>query len=263
MKHSEPNKFDIERYFAGELEKNECTVLEQHFKECQVCDSYLQALRREKNEFLTDHPFSSLIGVKAKSSEVPWYSRIIESLMKPALIPVYGLLLIIAVTTPVIINSHYGQLNDDIRFKGNAPLSFIFKRDGEVFDGDLKKKYRENDQIQIRYNSSKEQFVTLLSIDSKGVISFYHSDQSNDICSEKTAAGTDITFPGSITLDNSSGSELFIMLFSEKPLYKARVTGSIWQLYTKYSELSQLRKALAKENIHNTAGLSTLLLEKE
>lgn len=264
MKHSEPLKFDIERYFAGELDGKESSALEQHFQECAVCNTYLQTLRRERNEFLSDHPFTAFKKENLKTvTTAPWYNRLLDTLAKPALIPVYGLLLVFTVLVPVFVNRQSEHMHYGTGFKGASPLSFIYKRDGVVYDGDISGTYHENDQIQIRYSSSKDQFVSLLSIDSKGVVSFYHPEESSVFCSVKSGTGLELTFPGSIYFDDSKGNELIVVLFSEEPLRTEEVSRWISQLYIKYQGISELERAVVKEKFRTISRVSTLLLKKE
>jgi len=260
MKHSEPLKLDIELYFAEELSKEDASSLECHLQQCPVCHDYLQTLRRERNEFLADHPFSEL---KIEKSQSPWFQKLLDILTRPALYPVYGLLLIVAITVPVLFFGNRAQISDEIRYKGTAGLTFFFQRDGVIHEGDKRKQYRGGDQIQILYNSTKEQFAALISIDSRGQISFYHPQQNSDFCSEKTTAGAGLTFPGSIILDDSEGSELIILLLSDKPLPVKTVRTWISELYEEFPQISELEKVIVKKKLKPVSQAFTLLLHKE
>jgi hypothetical protein len=261
MKHTEPLKLDIELYFTGELSGEEASSLESHLRQCPVCHDYLQTLRRERNEFLADHPFSAL-NIKTEESESPWYQRLFDALTRPALFPVYGLLLIIAVTVPVFLFGNRGQINDEIRFKGTSGLTFLYQRDGVVEEGDKRKAYRAGDRIQILYNSTKEQYAALLSIDSKGQFHFI-TPQHSDHCTVKSPAGSALTFPGSIILDDSKGSELIILLLSDKPLPVKTVSSWISELHEKFPQVSELEKVVVKEKLKTVSQIFTLLLHKE
>lgn len=263
MKHCDPLKLDIELYFTGELDKKESATLENHLKECTVCHDYLQSLRRERNEFLADHPFSAFKNEKAVNFSIPWYQKLFDILARPALIPVYGLLLIISVSVPVFFFGNGIQAVDEIRFKGTARLNFLYQRDGVIHEGDRKKAYRAGDLIQILYNSSQEQYVALLSIDSKGQLSFYHPEQSSSLCTVKSAAGTGLTFPGSIILDDSEGGELVILLFSGEPLPVEAVRQWVSALYSKHQGITELEQVIIKKKLKQVSLVSTLLLHKE
>ena len=110
--------------------------MQKHLDSCPVCFNYLQELRREKNEFLSDHPSNPFI---LQLSRQTMYCHGISSfsdLLRPSLLPVYGMLLIAAIVVPVITRQRQ-KLSDDIRFKGKPPLTFIYKRDGVVHEGTL------------------------------------------------------------------------------------------------------------------------------
>lgn len=260
MKHSEPLKLDIELYFTGELSIEEAFSMESHLRECRVCHDYLQVLRRERNEFLADHPFSAL---KIEKSESPWFQKLLNTLTRPALFPVYGLLLIVVITVPVFFFGNRVKIGDEVRFKGTAGLTFLYQRDGVADEGDRKKTYRAGDQIQILYNSSKEQFAALLSLDSRGQLSFYHPQQNSDHCSVNSPAGAALTFPGSIILDDSEGSELIILLLSDKPLPVKTVKTWISELHKECPFISELEKVIVKKKLKEISQVFTLLLHKE
>ena len=166
MKHSEPLKLDIELYFAEELSRR-CFFSESHLQQCPVCHDYLQTLRRERNEFLADHPFSEL---KIEKSQSPWFQKLLDILTRPALYPVYGLLLIVAITVPVLFFGNRAQISDEIRYKGTAGLTFFFQRDGVIHEGDKRKHYWGGDQIQILTITKSS--LQPLSVSTPGQISF-------------------------------------------------------------------------------------------
>ncbi len=254
--------FDIERYFAGELDKSSASALEMHFETCSVCFSYLQDLRREKNEFLAEHPFSSFYTAKVKETGPAWYTVFTNALARPVLVPVLGLLLVIT-AIPVVNKIAFSSKTEDIIFKGNARLSFIYEREGIVSDGRLTDTFREGDRIQVIYNSSREWFVSLLSIDTRGRISFYHPDQNSVSCSVPSGKGSGLHFPGSIILDNSDGGELIVAVFSPQPLKTESVEKSISEIVNKHRDLEEIESAVQKFSFSKGSQTSTLLLRKE
>jgi hypothetical protein len=262
MSHLEPRRFEIEQFFAEELNGIEAVELEKHIESCQVCNSYLQTLRREKNEFLADHPFSSLCKTKERSIEVPWYVVLYQTLTKPSLVPLYGMMLLLAVIIPIVSLYNSNRITDTVRFKGRSQLSFVCLRDGSTFQGNSEDLFRAGDQIQIRYNSEKEQFVALLSIDSRGTVSFYHPDQRTGFCSVKSGIGSDLTFPGSIILDNSPGGELVIALFSPQPMRIDLVKQWVSGLNNGKDDFAGFEHVLEKNKITPECSILTILLKK-
>ena len=259
MKHSLPKSYQIDRYFTGDLSAQESKELESHFEECQVCFNYLQTLRREKNEFLAAHPFSSVFRVRG-SERVPWYQFAIKIWSKPVLVPVFAVLVAVAIGLPLLQGT--GKVREDVLFKGQSSLSFIYKRDGVVRDGELSELFYANDQIQIRYSSSKEQYIALISIDSRGTVSFYHPDEQSRFCSIQTGTGSNLSFPGSIILDDAEGAELIIAVFSSAPLKTSAVNAWAENAFREHPELSKLARHLS-ENIPFKGGqVASLLLRK-
>ena len=120
------------------------------------------------------------------------------------------------------------------------------KRDAQTREGRLYDTLLAGDQVQILYNSDKEQYVSLLSIDSRGVVSFYHPQQNSPVCSVPVGKGKGLFFPGSIELDAEPGFELVIAIFSESALETTFVQKWIKRCYKDQSDLSKLISDLKK-----------------
>ena len=262
MKNCTSNRFDIERYFVGELDKDSAQAVEKHLETCESCFTYLQNLRRERNEFLADHPFSSFYAEKAQKKTPFWQKYLSPAFARPVLVPVVCLLLIIA-AIPVVNTIAFNSGRETVVFKGGAQLSFIYERDGKIHDGILSEVFHEGDRIQVVYNSPREWFVALLSIDQSGTVSFYHPDQKSITCSVPSGKGNDLYFPGSIILDNSSGGELVVAVFSHSPLKTSDVKESVSAIAKKHSSLKDIEAEISKFSFSKGSQTATLLLRKE
>jgi hypothetical protein len=210
-------KLNIERYSADDLDAAQSRIVEEHCSICPSCNAYLAQLQLEKKHFLNVHPFSEFakkISPQAGRSALP---KLSDLLWRPVLVPVYGIIALALVALPTISFVNSQRASSDIAYKGAASLSFLCSRDGNITQGNPLDTFKAGDHIQVLYSSSREQNVALVSIDSKGTISFYQDGQ-NEYCSIKTPKGQNLSYPSSIVLDASTGQELVVALLSRNPL---------------------------------------------
>lgn len=262
MNHSEPKRLEIERYVAKELNEEKCRSLEIHFKECMVCNSYMQSLIQKRKTFLNVYPFESMCSERPKNAGSSWITKITEVITRPVLVPVFASLLIALIIIPVAYNKGYFSSSDAIGYKGNAAISFVYQRNGITMPGTVSGIYKDGDILQILYSSDQDQYVSLLSIDASGNVSFYHPDQTASDCSIKAEKGNGIAYPGSIILDNAKGHELIIALFSSEPLRQSDVSDWISKSYHKDRNLPTLINKIKNVPLKNVSSVQTILLSK-
>jgi hypothetical protein len=262
MSHKEPKRLEIERLIARELDNEKTISLESHFKECTVCNEYYLSLCKERDTFLRVYPYGSISAVAKRKENATWFKKLLDTLMRPALAPVYATLLIAVVLSPVVIRESTFFTSDNINYKGNSKLSFAYQRDGLTRPGSGEYKLAKGDRVQIFYSSDHEQYVSLLSIDETGLVSFYHPDQSSENCSVLTRRGEGIAFEGSILFDNVSGDELVVAVFSESPLKTEDVKMWMAANYASNSDLQSLSKRIEGKSFAKKTTIQTLLLKK-
>lgn len=253
------NRLEIQKHAVRELDENRAANLERHFKECADCRAFYESLLQENSEFLEEHPFSSIY-VPEKERGKSWFEGLVDS-FKPVLIPVSVALLAIAVIMP-FTGMFYKNKPTDITYKGGESLLFIYKRDGAVSPGSSDILFKANDQLQIIYNSDKEQYISLMSVDSKGTVSFYHPDQSSPYCSVHSGKGSSLYFPGSIVLDSTKGVELIIAVFSSEPLKTISVERTITYQFGRSKDIQVLKSSIDQGKILNNNKTATLLINK-
>lgn len=258
MKHNGPGKFTLEQYFADELEENDAQKVREHLDICHECESYLKSLKENEKKFLKEHPFNQWAANNVKVSVIPWYQQFWDFIYKPVLLPAYGAVIICCIIFPLI--SIQNQ-NSEITFKGNE-LTFMYQRDGVVSPGKRSDLFADGDQIQVLYSYPKSHFVGMLSIDNEGTVSFYHPEKSSPIMTVESQGGNALSFPGSIILDNTKGSELIIILIAEKPMITNDV--EIWanNLFSDSRTIGEMEKAAGKASLPNVIETRTLLLKK-
>ncbi len=255
-------RLDLERYVCGELDSEQSAAVRQHCDTCKECSSYVAMLQDEREEFLTNHPFASFSRAHAPVVRLPWYRGFSLGTLRPAIVAV-GAVILVTITVVPVVNRGNRTSRDLVRFKGAPPLSFVYQRDGQTFPGTLSGKYREGDRIQITCSPSDYPFVSLLSIDSRGTVSFYQPDTRSAYCTVPAESGKPLLFPGSIELDATPGAELVIALFSREELSTAKVTGWITKRFAAESDPGALNSVLLREKLPFGAEIATLLLRKE
>lgn len=262
MNHTEPKRFEIERLVAREMDNEKAISLESHFKECTICNKYYLSLCKERDTFLRVYPYSSIAAVAKRTENATWFKKLLDTLMRPALVPVYATLLAAVVLAPMVIHQNARFSSDSVNYKGNSKLSFAYQRDGLSRPGSGEYQLTKGDRVQVFFSSDHEQYVSLLSIDQSGVVSFYHPDQSSDNCSVLTGRGEGIAFEGSIIFDEIHGNELVVAVFSEDPLKTAEVKMWITANFTANSDLQSLLKKIEMKPFAKKTSVQTLLLKK-
>lgn len=252
----------LEQYAYEELNKTEREQIGEHLEQCDECAAIVNELHKERSEFIEKHPFTAFTRAHAPVVGLPWYRNVLTYIGKPALVPIYSLLLIASIALPLVLREYHSS-KIDYNFKGKNPVSFEYRRDGKLRKGSSATAYRAGDRIQIQFSTEKNQYVSLLSIDSKGSVSFYHPDVSSSYCTVEAPAGEKQLFPGSIILDDTKGHELIIVLFSESALQKADVNNWAASLYTSYRSPVKINTILKTSSEGMAASVTTVLLTKE
>ena len=188
MDETEVRRLDIERLVAGELRGSAKSLLEEHLTTCAACSAYLSQLRAEQDEFLHEHPFSSLRWVKEERGRESWFGRLMGAVAIPALRPVL-IPLCLFIFAGVLLLPFIGRVQRetprpglDVRYKGTSTLTYIYKRNGAVREAAPGDTFFAGDAIQIFYASKADQYVSLFSIDNRGAVSFYQPDEHSLLC---------------------------------------------------------------------------------
>ncbi|MFC1585002.1 anti-sigma factor family protein [Fibrobacterota bacterium] len=263
MACEKPRQLDLELFFAGELDTAGSGEMESHLEECPVCSGYLEELQANKNAFLSRHPYSSFAGAGAAQEEEPWYDRLWGLFMKPALIPVYALLVLAVCLIPYLASIDKPEQEKEIIYKGKTDISFIYRRDGKVYDGSPDISFLENDEIQIFYTSTRYRYMTLISVDRKGQVSFYQPGPDSLLGSIEINMGAKLAYPRSIILDDTKGWELFTAIFSNKPVKKQEVDS--WLKNKKNTPMPDpvsLEHELNREPLSKESKVATILITK-
>ena len=257
-------RLSIERFFAGELSGDAAARIEKHLRTCSACNMFYKGLARERQEFLRIHPFQDLLrsmrgtGEESRSGAVARPSFV----FRPALVAAFALVLSAAAIVPIMQWQKARAGSGEIVYKGGVTLSYLYKRAGQVHAGAPGDVFYGGDEVQVFYSCSREMNVSLFSIDAAGKVSFYQPDASSKICSIRSGVGARLAWPQSIELDNASGGELVVALFSAEPFDTERVKAWVDKVGNGRVDLPALEKNLKDSPPSQGNSVATILLNK-
>ncbi|MDB5051064.1 MAG: hypothetical protein JWO30_4135 [Fibrobacteres bacterium] len=248
------NRVLVERYFLGESGAEEKRAVRAHLDDCAQCRGHLSTLENERRDYLMAHPFREFA-----AKHLPEEKTGRKQSTAPRWLPALAGLVACLVLVPVVLR--YGMRGNvvtetGVRTKGGPVLEYYLKRGGAVTPGQTSELHRAGDELQFVYAAGSHAYVTLASIDSRGHVSLYGSPQAVRPARENPPADSGIartggsdtlpvslaakagekqTLPFAVTLDDSPGSELFVMIFGSLPLTGGGVEGWLTEAYTRAS----------------------------
>jgi hypothetical protein len=272
MDNSKCRRLEIERYAAGELSGEAAYAVEAHLKSCAGCGARYALIQKDRDEFLRAHPFSDLraVGAIGANGEL-WYERLMQvfgvPVLRPVLIPVCMALLIGIMVLPFTGNRWLFDTSgiSDVRYKGPVrSLSYIYKRNGAVYESAPNDVFIPGDKIQLFYDSRTEQFLSLFSVSIKGEVSFYHPEAQSRSCSIKTGVGARLAYPASIELDSSTDDELVVALFSKDPFDTVQIRSWVAGIIKPNApnDCATLERAVLVRLPRESCSVSTLALNR-
>ena len=259
MGDHEFGKLDIERYSVGELPRLRAAALEAHLHGCAVCSGFYARIKQEQGLFLAAHPFSEVNPddsiaertARRTNGRELWYERLFDGFAVPALRPVLipACLLVMTAMIAVPFMGHFmnnaPKPGADYRYKGSAlplQLPYIYKRNGAIYESAPDDVFQAGDRVQLFYASLSDRFLTLLSVDGCGAVSFYQPVAHSTVCSIRSGVGTRLAYPLSIDLDDAPEAELVIALFSDAAFTTDQVRLWVAGIYTKGNTMAELEK---------------------
>jgi len=261
---AEHGKLDIERYFGGEAGEKSAVLVREHCRTCASCAAYLAKLESDRAAFLLRRPFAAFARGRGAALKDAWYRRMLQSIMRPALVPAFATVLLALVALPIVRPYLEGRRAavGAIAYKGDQTLSFVYQRNGTFMPGNPADTFIAGDRIQVLYAAPSAGHIALFSIDGSGAVSFYQPDARAEYCTVPTAAGADLAFPSSIVLDSAHGQELVIAMFSPRPVAAAVITDWAARCAGRHTGPRDIRTSLRKGDICRDCAATTLLLNK-
>jgi Putative zinc-finger len=251
------NQVLVERYFLNEIKGEEKSIFRLHLDGCADCRGQLDKLEIERRNYAMQFPFREFLakpgiaermdrihlpGSKGNSkTTIPrWLPGLAGVAICLMVLPILEKRLELARgTNPSEAGSVIAETGSEamggIRTKGEAILEFYCKRDGVILPGKVTEDYRAGDELQFVYAADGHAYITLASIDAQGLVSLYRPEGESLKVSLQSKPGHRQTLPFAVTLDNSPGSELFVLVYSPKPLNGEAVDGWLKEAFTRTS----------------------------
>jgi hypothetical protein len=243
------DKLELLSYHAGDVAAEKKAAMDRHVASCMQCRQYLASLDAEKSAFLAAHPFAQ--------TAAQWNS-------KPGKRLVFVPRQVYALAASLILCLGAGYLyiksmpEPGYRIKGETTLKVFVKN----LKGDIEKRSTQNyvtgEKIQFLYSCGPKNQFALFSLDTAGGISTYFPASGDTSLSLER--GQDIPLPNSIALDEYTGREVFIGVFSEKPFLASRVLEQLKASFAASRSIDFI--ALDRKDLSTVSILLTVLPEK-
>jgi hypothetical protein len=218
------DKTDLLSYFTGGTGGEKCRLIEAHVSTCGSCRDYLSKLASEKSAFLARHPFESTMVPQAPSS-VPGRATHVVPFMRRRYYALAATLVLFLAAGYLSMNGRQGLEN---RAKGETCLKAFVQNHSGGIEKRSERIYYTGEKIQFLYSCAEANRLILLGIDTTGAMTSFYPAAGDSSC--VLERGADIPLPNSIVLDEYTGREIFIAVFSKKPLnvfeVKRRVSAS-------------------------------------
>jgi hypothetical protein len=203
------DKLELLSYAAGDCAPDKRKAIEGHVATCEQCRAYLSSIEAEKAAFLVAHPLDETLAQASKKEK----KKILFFRSRQ----VYAL----AASLVLFLGAGYlyllGRTEPSYRIKGETNLKIFVKNHA----GDIEKRgtqeYFTGEKIQFLYSCGAKNNFALISMDTTGaVVTYFPMAHDSSLALER---GQDIPLPNSIALDEYTGRELFMGVFSEKRFF--------------------------------------------
>jgi hypothetical protein len=249
MTDHEFDKTDLLTYLTGGCGDERRRAIEAHLSSCAACREYCADFEAENHDFLTDHPFEETITLpqrrSAKATLLPFFGRQYYALAASLVLFVgAGYLYMVNRTGP-----EYRSKGEQVSLK-----AFVQNRQGGI-EKRKDQVYYTGEKIQFLYSCEADNKFMLLGIDSTGAITTYYPASADS--SWQLEPGRDLPLANSIVLDEYTGPELFVALFSKKALSVSEVNRLLTESFSVRHSLDSID--LKRSDVHIVKHLCRVL----
>jgi hypothetical protein len=203
------DKIDLLSYFTGDASDEKRKAIEAHVALCASCSRHLAVLESEKSAFLKAHPFETTMALPPRRT-----GRRVLPFVRRRYYALAASLMLFVCAGYLFMSSRTGP---DYRIKGGTVglKAFVLNHSGAI-EKRGERVYYTGEKIQFLYSCAEENRLILMGLDTTGAITTYFpSSQDSSTTLER---GADLPLPNSIVLDEYTGRELFLAIFSKKTL---------------------------------------------
>ncbi|MBD3344299.1 MAG: DUF4384 domain-containing protein [Chitinivibrionales bacterium] len=224
--NNHPDKLELTAYFTHDCSETARNTLQKHCSKCPSCADYLRRLDSEKSAFLERFP-SSDQNFGRESKIRPLFPR-----------PLYALAASLVLLLGGYLIFQHTVSGPEYRTKGESDLAVYVKtQSGEIRER-KSRIFTPGEQVQFTYTCGAKNKLILLSIDEEGKITTYYPE--NGAGSVELEKGQNLPLPNSIILDDYIGKELFIVVFSEKPLSVSLIRNRVVRQFSSKKDFSSI-----------------------
>jgi len=245
MESKQVSRFELEEYLCGVLTDNAARELEERIAQSEQARQMLTTLEEEKNSFLSQNPFTDQhFSEKKQESKAP--VRVFYAIAALVLIS-------------ISLSIYYPRRDQKTyRTKGKTDISlYVLNAEGAIekrTDG----VYYPQERIQITYSCSENNYFMLFSTDTTGAVTtFYPASGDSSVV---LTPGANLPLPNSIILDDYTGKEMYIAVFSPRALRKASVLAQIEKISGHSPDFNTLHREL---RITEPALIQTIVITKK
>jgi len=207
---------DLMTYACGGCDKSASEVIEAHLTRCDRCRTLVESLKAENAQFIATYPF---LAPPPKAGSLS--TNRVAFRMRHA----YAIAASIAIllTTGYFFHSQYSAPSYGI--KGEEGLALFVQNARGVVEQRGAQRYASGERIQFVYSCGQRHHFMLFSADTTGAVTRYYPQAGDSSVVLEPGQGVPLTH--SIVLDNYTGRELFMGIFSDKKLRADSVQQSI------------------------------------
>ena len=208
MEH-EFDKIELLSYFTGDITGGKRGAMERHIASCGQCRAFLASLESEKAAFLHAHPFEETASLwnTQQTNRRLFFGRRQAYALAASLVLFLGAGYLYLMSRP----------EPGYRIKGETNLKiFVKNREGDI-EKRGRQEYFTGEKIQFLYSCGAKNNFALISMDTTGAVTTYFPQAADSALALER--GQDIPLPNSIALDEYTGRELFMGIFSEKRFF--------------------------------------------
>jgi hypothetical protein len=226
------DKVDLLSYVTKSCGETKHHSIAAHLTSCASCRAYVENLERGKTAFLSALPFETTIALPERP------------VVKPAVLffgrPLYAL----AASLVLFVGAGFlymaGTRHGENRIKGETGLKVFVQNRAGAIEKREPRVYYTGEKIQFLYSCGADNRFILLSLDTTGAVTTYYPSEKAGDSSCALESGRDIPLPNSIVLDEYTGRELFIGLFSKKAFPVAAIKRRIAKMFAAARDLDSL-----------------------
>jgi hypothetical protein len=221
------SKLELLAYFSGDINEIRRHEIALHIEMCSECTASLESLSMKQLWFLNKYP-KPQVDIR-KTVPLRLYTRFISIAAS----------LVLAVTALL-----YLQMNNSIheRIKGSEKVEMYVLGDNNA-EKRLSSVYFPGERIQFSYSSSGKKYFMLMSMDETGKTFVYFP--SGDSVAMMLKKGAGIPLSSSIELDNYTGMEVYIAVFSDSRFIVRDVVSALKAAYNRSGSFERMSKTLS------------------